>query len=204
MHLVSEPRMVPPNSVQQVWQAFPQQPSFNRYPPCYFPTQEYLEYPDSPNSIGSYDLPSPPRSPSPPPKTSLPAHIGTIYEAYLAPLLPSIVLDEAKEEEEEESSLQSEFSLLVSRKDPEKLEKFLKLHIKELNINQMSKEGETALHRLCQEYSTSGVIVSMVKVLLKYGADPRMPTLQGWSPLHIVSNTGNSEVMMCLMRALRS
>ena len=181
-------------------------PSPPQYPP-YYHHQEYphLECPDSPTSILSYDPCSPPPSPSPPSSTSKPHHVGTIYESHLAPLYPFTTLPiptSCSSSNQADSKLQSQFNNLIEQEDPEELDIFLTKYSEQVDINHFSQMGDTALQRVCQDSGSSSLEIAMV--LVKHGADTKLTTKDGWSPVHIVSTTGNSSLLLFLLRSLRT
>ena len=166
------------------------------------------EYPDSPTSILSFSEYSPPSSPSLT-TTHYPHHLGTIYEAHLAPLSPSIILPihsichptPQSPSNPKDTKLQAQFNILVSKEDPEEMDIFLIKHGEQVDIDQYSKVGETALQRVCQESGASSLEIA--KVLVNHGANTKLTTKDGWSPIHIVSATGNSRLLLFLMRQIR-
>ena len=84
--------------------------------------------------------------------------------------------------------------------DPNTLEE---LHtMEQVDINHYSEMGDTALQRVCQDSSSSSL--EMARVLVKHGADPKLTTKDGWSPVHIASITGDSRLLLFLLRSLRS
>ena len=167
------------------------------------------EYPDSPTSILSFSEYSPPHSPSPS-INHYQHHLGTIYEAHLAPLSPSIILPipslcpptPPSSSNHKDTKLQLQFNCLVSKEDPEQLDIFLTKCVDKVDINHYSKLGETALQRVCQESRASSL--EMAKVLVKHGANTKLTTKDGWSPIHILSATGNSRLLLFLMRQMRT
>ena len=78
---------------------------------------------------------------------------------------------------------------------------FLTKNSEMVDINHYSQLGETALQRVCQDSGPSSL--EMVKVLVKHGADITMTTRDGWSPIHIVSTTGDSRILLFLLKSLR-
>ena len=73
--------------------------------------------------------------------------------------------------------------------------------MEEVDIDLYSKMGETALQRVCQDSGASSL--EMARVLVKHGANTKLTTKDGWSPIHIVSTTGNSSLLLFLLRQNR-
>ena len=170
--------------------------------------------PDSPVSVSSYpesDPPSPfpPLSPSSPPSVQSGSHrpvkksrYTTIYDEMLRPLDPSVVLPVPTSctsvTTVVNSSLQQQFNKLLSTGDTVTLEQFLTLHGENVSINQYSKDGLTPLQEICQEGGQHAL--DKARTLVTHGADIRLTSRDGWSPLHLASFSGNTPLMMFMLK----
>lgn len=129
---------------------------------------------------------------------------GTIYDAMLAPLSPVTTLPVTSHTclsvlptIKSDPDVQSDFIELVSLGKKAKLEKFLSENVESININQYCSEGLTPLQRVCQDGGEGSVEVA--KVLVRYGADVRLTSRDGWSPVHMSTFSGNSALMLFLL-----
>ncbi len=140
------------------------------------------------------------------PASKIPRHVGTIYEERLAPLSPATALpvrtnttavSASRLRQRPDSDAQDRLLGLVLAADEVALESFLEAHAQSVDINQYdAAEGVTPLQRLCQE----GGPVGMARLLVRYGADVRLTSRDGWSPLHMASVSGNHQLLLYLLR----
>ena len=94
---------------------------------------------------------------------------------------------------------QEEFQKLMRGCDAEKIETFLRAYSENIDIDKYSEEGETALHTVCREGS-----VSCARVLLKFGANPRLTTRGGFSLFHLAAFAGNTELLSFVTQVRKS
>ena len=74
------------------------------------------------------------------------------------------------------------------------VEDFLTEHLTNLDINQFNPEGRTALQQSCLEGN-----LPLAKILVKYGANSRIMTRDGFSTLHLAVFSGHSHLMAYIM-----
>ena len=153
-------------------------------------------FPDSPQSVLSYEDPDSDGEDEP--VSKVPRYIGTIYEARLAPLspvttipVPSYVGSAAVRPRQQDQQLQQRMLTLILRGDQLVLDQFLEENGKFVDVNQYGEDGVTPVQRICQ----SGGSVDLAKVLVKYGADLRLTSRDGWSPLHMAVFSGNYKLL---------
>jgi hypothetical protein len=128
---------------------------------------------------------------------------GTIYEARLGPLAPATTLPVAATARMAgpprpavvDSALQAQLLHLVEEQAGDDLVKFLEKHSHRVDVNQYGEDGVTPLQRVCQE----GGPVGVARLLVRYGADVRMTSRDGWSPLHMASYAGNTALILYLL-----
>ena len=94
---------------------------------------------------------------------------------------------------------QEEFHKLMRDCDTDKIEAFLRAHSENIDINKFSEVGETALHSACQEGN-----VLCAKVLLKFGANPRLTTRSGFSLFHLAAFAGSPELLALVAEVRKS
>ena len=150
-------------------------------------------YPDSPASVLSYTEDSDYEEE---PMSKVPRYIGTIYEERLAPLspvtsLPVPVYVGAGHGNSKNNILQVKLLELINLGEETVLDEFLEENGKHVDINQYSEDGVTPLQLVCQE----GRKVSIARVLVKYGADLKLTSRDGWSPIHMATFSGNLQLM---------
>ena len=129
-----------------------------------------------------------------------PKYVGTIYEAMLAPISPVTTLPIQtvyKPSVKCDPSVQTDFLDLVSLGKKTKLEKFLRDNIDSININQYNEEGLTALQTVAQDGGEESADIG--ELLVKYGADTRLTSRDGWSAVHMATFSGNTRLMMFLL-----
>lgn len=70
---------------------------------------------------------------------------------------------------------------------------------KDVDVNEMAFDGNTALH-----YAARYSSVEITKLLLEAKADPSIPNQYGYTPIHIAATTGRSEILKALLSHLIS
>ena len=78
-----------------------------------------------------------------------------------------------------------------------KLEKFLEVNAEFLNVNQYSTDGLTPLQMVAQEGGEGSADIA--KLLVRFGADTRITSRDGWSAMHMATFSGNSQLLMFLL-----
>ena len=129
-----------------------------------------------------------------------PKYCGTIYEAMLAPISPVTTLPihtVYKNSVKCEPEIQNDFLDLVTLGKRAKLEKFLEENIDNININQYNKDGLTPLQTVAQEGGETSADIG--ELLVRYGADTRLTSRDGWSAVHMATFSGNTRLMMFLL-----
>ena len=145
-----------------------------------------------------------------PPSAKIPKYVGTIYEQRLAPLSPVITLPVpyvnrhgvqpsvpanttfAKQKMSSvDSSYQNKFMKLVQSGDSNQLDQFLEENGKLIDINRYNEDGVTPIQLVCQDGGSAAV----AKVLVRYGADLRMTSRDGWTALHMATFSGSFALM---------
>ena len=121
----------------------------------------------------------------------------TRYHESLQPLSPCTMLPvkisraaDAPQKSGVDAERQKEFQKLMRNCDAEEVEVFLRAYSENIDINKFSEEGETALHTACHEGN-----VSCAEVLLRFGANPRITTRNGFSIVHLASFSGSTETL---------
>ena len=129
-----------------------------------------------------------------------PRYTGTIYEAMLAPLSPVTTLPIqtiCSNSVKGDPDLQTDFMDLVTIGKKAKLEKFLEVNAEFLNVNQYSTDGLTPLQMVAQEGGEGSADIA--KLLVRFGADTRITSRDGWSAMHMATFSGNSQLLMFLL-----
>jgi hypothetical protein len=135
---------------------------------------------------------------------------GTIYEARLGPLSPATTLPPPASTNTRLSGprpapaavdrrLQAKLLQLLEDPMVEDLVAFLEEHAHRVDMNQYGEDGVTPLQRLCQ----AGGPVGVARLLVRYGADVRLTSRDGWSPLHMASFAGNTSLILYLLSCRR-
>ena len=94
------------------------------------------------------------------------------------------------------SSSQKIFQEAVQQGDHTGLELLLGERHHKVNVNLYDREGQTALHKSCMKGN-----LALVKVLVRFGADVRQTSLDGWNALHIAAGCGHQEIALYLLKA---
>ena len=74
------------------------------------------------------------------------------------------------------------------------IEEFLAKHSENVDLNAYNDEGRTALQQSCFEGN-----LRLAQVLVRFGADSRLTTREGFSALHIAAFAGHSDVLLYIM-----
>jgi ankyrin repeat protein len=74
------------------------------------------------------------------------------------------------------------------------LEDFLLRHSENIDVNQYNDDGQTALQQSCLAGN-----LSLVKLLVRFGANMRLTTKEGFSILHIAAFSGHSDLLNFVM-----
>jgi len=157
-------------------------------------------------SVGSEPSPTPsPFSPSPPPHSPHSTfRYKNIYEERLEPLYSSRTesttlynrpLPKSTHQSEFDVRLQARFSQLVEERNYTELETLLQSSSHAINLNQFDQAGQTPLQRFC----LSGDL-SLVQLMVRYGADTQLASRDGWTTLHYASYSGVQEVLLYVLR----
>ena len=91
--------------------------------------------------------------------------------------------------------LQNQLQNVINTKDNiNLLDQFLYDHSTKVNINQYNLEGRTALQQSCVDGN-----LALAKVLVKYGADHRITTREGYPTLQCAVFSGHSEIFLYIL-----
>ena len=90
--------------------------------------------------------------------------------------------------------VQRTFESVMEAGDVPAMEALLAASAAQINVNQFNCDGRTALQESCLEGN-----LPMAKVLIKYGADPRMTTRDGFSTLQLAAFSGHSPLLMYIL-----
>ena len=74
------------------------------------------------------------------------------------------------------------------------IEDFLLHHSQNIDVNQYNSDGKTALQQCCLAGN-----LPLVKLLVRFGANMRLTTREGFSVLHIAAFSGHSELLTFVM-----
>lgn len=134
-------------------------------------------------------------------KVKKPRYAGTIYEAMLAPLAPATTLSTPRPrpppQPRGDPGLQADLADLVKLGKKEKMETWLEEHHECVNLNIYSAEGLTPLQEVCQEGGEGST--ELARLLVRFGADTRLSSRDGWSPVHMASFSGNTTLLLFLL-----
>jgi len=131
---------------------------------------------------------------------------ATKYDEMLQPLSPmtylpveSLLLPPTTHRPNFNQASQRQFrSLMESNAKPSEIESFLSENSEMIDINEYNSEGRTALHQSCFDGN-----LSMAKLLVRFGANAKLTTRDGFSLLHIAAFAGHSGIMFYIL-SLRS
>jgi hypothetical protein len=125
------------------------------------------------------------------------------YEEMLQPLSPVTILPTPHNVKplplkthisDHDIKLQSRFHDLVNVADNVEVDDFLTQNLDRVDINQFNSEGRTALQQSCLEGN-----LPLAKILVKYGANLRLNTRDGFSALHLAVFSGHSQLMSYIL-----
>ena len=92
-------------------------------------------------------------------------------------------------------TLQARFNAAVAAASYNDLEDLLRVAAHRINVNEFDPAtGQTALQRFC----VAGEL-SLIQLMVRYGADSRLCSRDGWSPVHMATWSGRPEVMLYVM-----
>ena len=74
------------------------------------------------------------------------------------------------------------------------VEDFLLHHSENIDVNQYNSDGRTALQQSCLVGN-----LPLVKLLVRFGANMRLTTREGFSILHIAAFSGHSDLLTFVM-----
>ena len=90
--------------------------------------------------------------------------------------------------------LQRQFESVIHQQDIAAMDTFLSSHSSDININHFNGDGRTALQESCMEGN-----LAMAQVLIKYGADLRFTTRDGFSTLQLAAFSGHSPLLLYIL-----
>ena len=93
--------------------------------------------------------------------------------------------------------LQADLADLVKLGKKDKMESWLEEHHECVNLNLYSPEGLTPLQEVCQEGGEGST--ELARLLVRFGADTRLSSRDGWSPVHMASFSGNTNLLLFLL-----
>ena len=94
-----------------------------------------------------------------------------------------------------DEQLQRQFqNLLVMASNVSDIEDFLSKHSENVDLNEYNEEGRTALQQSCFEGN-----LPLAQLLVRFGADSRLTTREGFSALHIAAFSGHSDILLYIM-----
>ena len=94
-----------------------------------------------------------------------------------------------------DAQLQRQFqNLLGIASNVGDIEEFLSKHSENVDLNEYNDDGRTALQQSCFEGN-----LRLAQLLVRFGADSRLTTREGFSALHIAAFSGHSDVLLYIM-----
>lgn len=127
------------------------------------------------------------------PTSRLDNHVSAPQVAISAPI------PKATHKPEYDQRLQMEFEDAVSKAVYDKLDNILSRHSENININLYNEDGQTPLQHFCMMGH-----LELVKLLVRYGADIKLRTREGWSLIHIASFSGSPDMVSFVLRCSRN
>lgn len=123
---------------------------------------------------------------------------ATKYDEMLQPLSPmtylpveSLLLPKENDKPNFDPECQKKFWVLVkSEVKLSEIESFLQHHSDLIDINEYNSEGRTALHQCCFDGN-----LQTAELLIRFSADIRLTTRDGFSALHIAAFSGHTNIM---------
>ena len=108
---------------------------------------------------------------------------------------PSILSINKTHKSSFDAKLQRQFQNLIGfASNVADIEDFLSKHSENVDLNEYNDEGRTALQQSCFEGN-----LQLAQVLVRFGADSRLTTREGFSALHIAAFSGHSDVLLFIM-----
>ena len=134
-------------------------------------------------------------------RTKVPRYANK-YEEMLQPLSPVTILPSKINRplplkthiSDYDEKLQNRFHDLVNVADSDEVEDFLTRNLERVDVNKFNSEGRTALQQSCLEGN-----LPLAKILVKYGANLRLNTRDGFSTLHLAVFSGHSLLMSYIL-----
>lgn len=133
---------------------------------------------------------------------------ATKYDEMLQPLSPmtylpveSLMLPLPNKTHRPNYNVQSQKqfrNLLESRAKISDIESFLGDNSETIDINEYNLEGRTALQQCCFDGN-----LPTAKLLVRFGADAKLTTREGFSTLHIAAFSGHSNILLYIMSLRR-
>ena len=153
-------------------------------------------------------------SPLPPPSSNPPQHLkrrlstevfvskrprfANKYEEMLQPLSPVTTLPcrsvPVPVPVKVNEKLQRQFESVINQQDVPAIDDFLSCHSSDININYFNADGRTALQESCMEGN-----LALAQVLIKYGAETRITTRDGFSTLQLAAFSGHSPLLLYIL-----
>ena len=133
---------------------------------------------------------------------------ATKYDEMLQPMSPmtylpveSLMLPVPNQTHRPNYNVQSQkkfLSLLETRAKISEIETFLGEHSEAIDINEYNVEGRTALQQCCFDGS-----LPTAKLLVRFGANTKLTTREGFSMLHLAAFSGHSNILLYIMSLRR-
>jgi len=131
---------------------------------------------------------------------------ATKYDEMLQPMSPmtylpveSVMIPMKTHRANFSTQSQKQFrNLLETKAKLNDIEHFLGQHSESIDINEYSVDGRTALHQCCFDGN-----LPTAKLLVRFGADAKLTTREGFSTLHIAAFSGHSNVLLYIMSLRR-
>jgi ankyrin repeat protein len=94
-----------------------------------------------------------------------------------------------------DAALQARFNAAVAAGSYRDLEELLRAYAHCINVNEYDlASGQTAMQKFC----VAGDL-SLIQLMVRYGADSRLCSRDGWSTLHMAAWSGRPEVVMYVL-----
>lgn len=97
-----------------------------------------------------------------------------------------------------DKKLQAEFESVIVDGSKDDVEAFLSKHSCDVNVNLYNSQGRTSLQQSCLDGN-----LELAKTLVKYGADHRLTTRDGFSTMNIAVFSGHSNLLMYILSLQR-
>ena len=91
-------------------------------------------------------------------------------------------------------NIQSRFEDALKNCDYTEVKAILDVSSESIDINLINEEGNTPL-----QTATLVGSLDIVRLLIRFGADPGVTSRDGWSTLHIAAYSGHSEITQYIM-----